>query len=463
MAIEIVVPRLGWSMDEGTFGGWLKTEGELVTEGEMLFELESDKATQEVESFDSGVLRLPEDSPQTGDTVRVGQCLGFLCEADEPTPASCAATSSNESTVQPKPTREQVAVDPPATPSARRLARELGVDLREAIPSKPLKAITPEDVRASAESTNGSEVEPATGVAVSPRAAAKAAQLGINLATVTGSGRGGRIRERDVLAAAGSAEQEVSLPSSRRMQTATDTRGTDAEAIESAASYSPKSLIRQTIAERMVAATQETAPVTLMVKADATELTRLRRDLKQACQAVEKVAPSMTSLFVKLVAAAIQRHPVIQHRWAEEGLLVPHGVHISVAVQTDRGLLTPVVRDVLEWSLGDLSENLTSLIQKAKAGALNSDEMHGGTFTLTNLGAYAVDGFTPILNAPQSAILGVGRIQPEPVAIDGKVVIRDQVSLSLTFDHRVHDGANAADFLQTFCDFIKNPQPWLLL
>ncbi|MEM8944719.1 MAG: dihydrolipoamide acetyltransferase family protein [Planctomycetota bacterium] len=464
MAIEIVVPRLGWSMDEGAFGGWLKEEGEHVAEGEMLFELESDKATQEVESFDAGVLRLPLDAPQSGDTVRVGQCLGFLCEADEPAPASCTATYSDEHTAQPKPTGEEIFADVHATPSARRLARELGVDIRHSKPSQSLNAITQEDVRASTESTNGSGSEPrATSVAVSPRAAAKAAQLGINLASVTGSGRGGRIRERDVLAAAGAAHQEVSLPSSNRMRTATDPLKIDVEAIDSRANYSPKSGIRQTIAERMLAATHHTAPVTLMAKADAAELTRLRRELKEACHSVEKTAPSMTSLLVKLVAQAIQIHPSIQHQWAEDGLLVPEGIHISVAVQTDMGLLTPVVRDVPQLLLGNLSASLTSLIERAKSGVLNRDEMQGGTFTVTNLGRYAVDSFTPILNLPQSAILGVGQIQPEPVAMDGEVVVRDQVSLSLTFDHRVHDGAYAAAFLQTLCGFIRNPKPWLLL
>ncbi len=202
--------------------------------------------------------------------------------------------------------------------------------------------------------------------------------------------------------------------------------------------------------------------MTLMVKADAMELMNLRKEFKQASDTIEVLVPSVTSMFVKLVAVALQKHQEILHQWAEESLLVPDGVHIAVAVDTQRGLLTPVLRNVPSLPLGKIARCLHAAIERARTGQLAPEELQGGTFTLSNLGSYAVDGFTPILNLPQSAILGIGRIRPEPTTKGEEVVISDQVSLSMTFDHRVYDGATAAAFLQTLCDLLRQPGPWLM-
>tara|TARA_Y100000814_G_scaffold23255_1_gene15555 strand:+ start:60 stop:575 length:516 start_codon:yes stop_codon:yes gene_type:complete len=170
----------------------------------------------------------------------------------------------------------------------------------------------------------------------------------------------------------------------------------------------------------------------------------------------------MTGIFVKLVASALQQHPEIQQQWADGSLLVPDSIHVAVAVDTKRGLMAPVLRDVPALSLGDVTKFLAAAADRARSGQLAQEELMGGTFTVSNLGAYAVDGFTPILNMPQSAILGIGRIRPEPIVQESEIVIRDQVSLSLTFDHRVYDGAIAAAFLQTLCDRLLEPGPWML-
>ena len=471
MAIEILVPRLGWSMDEGTFSKWLKEEGELVQEGDALFELESDKATQEVESFDGGILRLPVGAPQPGEVVVVGQRLGYLCKPDEPLPAAGAPLEQADSAPQveapAKPSPPHVSrSESPASPSARRLARKLGVDIRQVTGAGNRRSVTEEDVQAAANVQADPLPQKKESVptdkpsqAVSPRAAARAVELGVGLSGVTGTGRGGRIRERDVLAAAQGAVPMKSPPGADAQMQGPATATTDRAAPQGAV---PALSVRKTIAERMVAATQQSAQVTLMVKADVSQLLSVREEFKAASTLRKIEVPTITGMFAKLVAAALQHHPQLLHQWTDGGIVAPDGVHLVIAVDTEHGLLAPVLRNVSELPLAEITRQLPALIQRARARQLTPAELQGGTFTLSNLGRYAVDGFTPILNLPQSAILGIGRISREPTVVGDQIVIGDQVSLSLTFDHRVHDGVPAAAFLQTVCELLKQPGPWLM-
>ena len=471
MAIEILVPRLGWSMDEGTFSKWLKEEGELVEEGDALFELESDKATQEVESFDGGILRLPADAPQPGEVVVVGQRLGYLCKPDEPLPAAGTPLKQADSAPQveapAKPSPPQGSrSETPASPSARRLARKLGVDIQQVASAGNGRSVTEEDVQAAASlqadplpQKKGSGPTGRPTQAVSPRAAARAVELGVVLSGVTGTGRGGRIRERDVLAAAQGAVAMQSSPDADPQVQGPAIAITDQAAPQGAAAALS---VRKTIAERMVAATQQSAQVTLMVKADATGLLSVREEFKAASTLRGSEVPTITGMFAKLVAAALQHHPQLLHQWTDGGIVVPDGVHLAIAVDTEHGLLAPVLRNVSELPLAEITRQLPALVQRARARQLAPAELQGGTFTLSNLGRYAGDGFTPILNLPQSAILGIGRTRREPTVVGDKIVIGDQVSLSLTFDHRVHDGAPAAAFLQTVCEILRQPGPWLM-
>jgi pyruvate dehydrogenase E2 component (dihydrolipoamide acetyltransferase) len=341
----------------------------------------------------------------------------------------------------------------------------LGVDLNALASDQISHRVTAQQVQASA--SKGNDIK---GVVhcdgevrfrVSPRAARAAAKLGVPLSEVNSTGSSGRIRERDVLeafarkhtatatpnAAAGAQEFHSALPASAAPATPT---------------IAAPSLIRQTIAARMLAAAQETASVTLTTSADATALVSLRQQYKtgQANDAIQ--APTLTDLFVKLSAAALNTQPALLSQWTDCGVVVPNAVHVAVAVETPAGLLAPVIRDVSSKSLQEISEQLAVLVARARAGRLTADEQNGGTFTLTNLGRYRVEGFTPLLNLPQSAILGIGRIAPQPVVLDGAIVVREQVALSLTFDHRVADGATAAALLTAICEFFENPIPHLL-
>jgi pyruvate dehydrogenase E2 component (dihydrolipoamide acetyltransferase) len=483
MAIEITIPRLGWSMDEGTFSQWLKQDGDDVQEGDALFELESDKAVLPVESFDAGTLRIPASGPQPGDTVKVGQSIGYLCKPGEQIPSSDDKSDSPSVAVPkdkeqksppnaliPEPTGPNIDESnghkrvvnesrPVASPSVRRLARQLGVDLQSITADNPLGRVTQEQLLASANVMNvGSEATieaPGLEVAVSPRAARAAARFGVSLVNIVGSGSGGRVRERDILAAA---HREQVPANDRLVSPAVEHLSVAACNPNSNGSREVKSSsTRRTIASRMLAAAQQTASVTLCTVAQANELTNLRGQFKSTATKSGVQAPSYTDMLVKLVATVLERHPTLLGQWTDEGILVPDGVHIAVAVDTNYGLVTPVLRDVTTMPLSDVTDKLSRLIARARARQLSADELTGGTFTLSNLGGYRVDAFTPLLNMPQSGILGVGRISPQPVVVDGQVVVRDCVTLSLTFDHRVADGAAAADLLTKICEFIESP------
>jgi pyruvate dehydrogenase E2 component (dihydrolipoamide acetyltransferase) len=303
----------------------------------------------------------------------------------------------------------------------RKSARQLGVNL-EAVPSAG--RVTPEEVQRIA-------IEKAKPGAASPRARRAARELGVDLTRLKGSGRTGRIRERDVRAA-----------SSGTKHTATGTQY-----------VVPLTLIRQTIAARLLTSAHSTAPLTLTTSADATNLANLRNQFKASAE----IVPSFTDILAKLTAAALGEHLLLNACWADDQIIVNKDIHIGIAVDTEAGLLVPVLRNVPNLGLRQVAAAARDLIDRARSGKLKADEMQGGTFTITNLGNYGIDAFTPIINPPQCAILGIGRIQRQPVVSGSEIVIRDHVTLSLTFDHRIVDGAPAARFLQTLVRLIENP------
>jgi pyruvate dehydrogenase E2 component (dihydrolipoamide acetyltransferase) len=390
VALPITVPRRGWSMEEGKFAGWLKQDGERVRPGELLFVLESDKAAEEIEALDGGILRLGTEGPKPGDTVTVGQVLGYLAEEGESTPPVRRAEVDAEA-IPVLSTQYSVLSTPAPSASRRRTA-------------------------------------------ISPRARRVAAELGVDTTVLAGSGRHGRVRERDVRAAA------AAPPAGRLI---------------------PHTPVRRTIAARMVAGVTQAAPVTLTTRADATNLVNLR-DQFRAAPGPDGLVPGYTDLVVKLAAVALRRHPRLQARWRDDGLFVPDRVDVAVAVDTDAGLFAPVIRDADRLTLRQLAARSRELIARARAGRLTADEMRDATFTVTNLGGLGIDAFTPILHLPQAAVLGVGRIVREPAVHDDRVVPRDRVTLSLTFDHRVVDGAPAARFLDTLRGCLEQPAPHLL-
>lgn len=459
MAFEVRVPRLGWSMESGVFLGWLKQDGEAVKLGDALYELEGEKATQEIEAVDAGILRIPADSPKPGSEIAVGTLLAYVVAEGESLVAAQPAEIESVA-VKSQPDSLNESRSAAASPAVRRLARELDVSLNVISGSGPSGKIIAADVRSAASALPKNNSQPvATPVDVvstanvsmakaSPRAKRVAKELQVDWRTLTGSGRGGRIRERDVRAAAsGNGSSSVGH---RQLTAANETR-------------IPITSRRRTIARRMVESQQQTAAVTLTAKADATNLVSLREQFKVSGQTT--VIPSYTDIIVKLVASALRLHPVMASRWEADHIVVPaaDGLHIGLAIDTDDGLLVSVVTNAANRSLLDVAATTRLLVERAKAGRPVSSDIQQSVFTISNLGAFGVEAFTPIINLPETAILGLGEISRQAVVLaDGQLAARHQITLSLTFDHRVIDGAPAARFLQTLRTALETPSAWLL-
>ncbi|MCF7963186.1 MAG: 2-oxo acid dehydrogenase subunit E2 [Pirellula sp.] len=443
MVHEITIPRLGWSMEEGVFSGWLKQDGDTIRQGDPLFELEGEKAVQEIEAVDAGILQIPANSPQPGSVVKVGAVVGYLVAEGESLPVGeTLDTSAIDrgskllSKGTPSLPSETVAGDaalpPAAGPAVRRRAREAGVALDQIAGTGRGGRILAEDIESASSQPLPSPLPPVA----SPRARRVAAEQKIDWTQLTGTGAGGRIREQDVLAARPAPDSGRRIPLTSR---------------------------RKVIAQRMVASRQQTVPVTLTTKADAANLVNLREQFKTTSR--ESPIPSYQDIITKLVAGALRRHPLLAGRWDEDAIVLPaeNEVHIGMAVDTDDGLLVPVLCNAAQLSLIELAARSRQLVGQARTGKLTAADMQGSVFTITNLGAFGIDAFTPIINFPETAILGLGSIRREPVVLDdGSIVSRHQLTLSLTFDHRVLDGAPAARFLQDIATAIVNPSAALL-
>jgi pyruvate dehydrogenase E2 component (dihydrolipoamide acetyltransferase) len=455
MAHAIRVPRLGWSMEEGILVRWLKQPGEQVAVGEPLYELEGEKALQEIGSLDAGILYLPADAPAPGTTVLVGALLGYLLAPGEAPPVAGAGNDDkhdNAAATAPTPKTEKPPkpnIMPAAGPAARRMARKLG-KAAEAADSAAVKSVS-SGRTVAVPATNGSsqakKLQPAahtTTAVASPRARRVAAELGVDWTTLAGTGRDGRIREMDVRDAAASG----ATPPAPQVQAGENV-------------LTPR---RKAIAQRLRQSRDATVPVTLTTTADVTNLVALRAQFKAAAAGV---TPAYTDLVASLVARVLRRHPRLAVRWSNDQSQLfsvsEDELHVGIAVDTPDGLLVPVVRDILRKSLVAIAEESRELADKARAGRLTAGEMQAAVITVSNLGAYGIDAFTPVINFPEITILGLGAVRREPVVIEkDQIVIRERMVLSLTFDHAAVDGAPAAAFLADIAAALANPAAHLL-
>ena len=444
MAVEVVMPRLGWTATEGVLTEWLVSSGTAVQPGDVLFTVEGDKAVEEIESLDGGILHIPPDAPQPGDTVPVGQLLAYILEDGEEPPLSkgvgdaapqAAAEADspapgNVSTVAERYVTDQAR--PAISPRARKAALELGVDWTVLQGSGRTGRIVERDVRAAAEA-------PPSGIlSISPVARRLARELGVDM---------------DELAR--------SFPNVRI--TADMVRRIGADVPAAPGDTIPFTPTRQAIAANLAQSLAQAAPVTLTTELNATELVRLRGQLQADDRAD---VPTFNDLFLKISAQALLEHPVMNATVLEGGVRMNEQVDIGLAVHTDRGLLVPVVRHVHNKNLAQIHADTTGLIDRARSGNLKAQDMQGSTFTLTNLGAMDVDHFTPILPVGHTAILGLGRITVKPMVVDQTrqdIGVGHAMALSLVFDHKAVDGAPAAQFLQRVKQFAEQPYLWLTL
>ncbi|MFI5364479.1 MAG: dihydrolipoamide acetyltransferase family protein [Candidatus Binatia bacterium] len=374
MAVEVVMPKFGLTMQEGTIQQWFKAEGDAISKGEPLFEVETEKVLYEVEAPASG--RVAKQLYPAEATVPCAAVIAVIAVGDEDVAAvaaryatrSAATPAHATAAAQPPSAASRAGTTAPATPAARKLAKDHGIDL----------------------------------------------------ATVAASGPGGRITREDV-------EALIARPPSG----------------------APLRGMRKSIAERMFKSLQSTAQLTITTEADVTALVARREQLRA------EFPLTYTDLIIEAVAKALIAHPRL-NATAEADAVQQHAdIGIGIAVALDEGLIVPVIRKADQKPLRQIAEESHALAEKARAGTLGVDEVSGGTFTVTNLGMYGIDAFTPILHTPQVAILGIGRIIEKPAVHDGTIVPRSMLVLSLTFDHRIVDGAPAAAFLRTLASYLQ--------
>lgn len=425
MTTQVIMPALGMAQETGRVLRWLKTEGESVKAGEPLLEIETDKVTVEIEAPASGILQ--EVTAAEGQDVPVGQAIALIASTI-PAPATAPAIS----TVPVAPTATVARGPSPqaaASPLAARLAAEHGVDLRALTPlgSRIEKA----DVQAYLLARQG-EAPAARGAEralSSPKARRLAAAVGMDLATIKGTGPGGAVLASDVPAGAGA-------PSAT----------TPAVAATLSAAW-------RRMAERTTQSWTSAPHFFLLREVDAGRLVAWR----ERWQKRFKVDLTYTDLLVKLLAATIQEHPRLNSRWLDGTIVSNPEINVGLAVAVEDGLLVPVIHRADQQSVRQIADRRKDLVTRAQAGKLRADDLIGGTFTISNLGMYGVDVFNAIINPPQAALLAVGRIADRVVAVKGRPAVRPVMTLSLSCDHRVVDGARGARFLETLADLIEEP------
>jgi len=466
--MQIIMPKLGLTMTHGTITEWLKAPGDAVKAEEALCAYETEKVTLELSAPEDGVLI--EILASAGTTVPAGAavCEFVTKDREQEMGIRSQATRVRGQPVAgdpqlPASTPAERAVQPPAsgplnaTPKARVLARELGVDLTGVAGSGPDGRVQARDVEVA-----HAAVQPAP-IKATPLARRIAAAEGIDLRAITATGPEGMVTREDVeqavreQGAGGRSQGSASTPVSQPVQLPAASFQLPASSKQQ---LIPHSALRRTIAERMSQSAFTAPHVTLMTEAEATNLVSARAQLNQEVPAADKI--SYNTLLTALTARALREHPNVNAHWEADGSRLLAEINIALAIDTGRGLMTPVLREVDKLNLPAIQRGYGELAVRALAGKSLPDDFAGGTFTITNLGGLDVDGFTPIINPPQAAILGVGRIVDKPVARDGAVVIRPMVTLSLSFDHRIVDGAPAAKFLQRIKQLIERPMALLL-
>jgi pyruvate dehydrogenase E2 component (dihydrolipoamide acetyltransferase) len=462
MAEEFFIPKLGQTVEEVTLLNWQVEDGARVEQGQTVMEVETDKAVFPVEANASGYIHL--GPYQSGDVVPVLTVVAVIGKKDdkfeikgaaapaeaEPAPVGAAAATA-------APPAATVVTAPGggrlfASPRARRLAEENAVDLHAVTPTGGGGVrVAERDVLAF---LSRQPVPTPVRREATPVAQKMAAEAGIDLAQIAGTGPGGRITREDV-------ERAIKVPAVTPppLPAPAAVPLPQVEVLERV----PLKGVRGIIAQRMAASVHTTARVTLVTEVDATHFVDMRERLKAQVAEEWGFAPGYNDLLAKIVAGGLRKYPYMNARLADDAIELLAHVNVGIAVDTERGLLVPVVRDADRKSLREFGAELRELVERARAGRALPDDITGGTFTITNLGVYDIDAFTPVINLPEAAILGVGRIAPKVVARDGQMVIRQMVTLSLVFDHRLVDGAPAARFMQHIKQIVEEPYLWLTL
>jgi len=432
------MPKLGMTMKVGKVSKWYKNEGDPVEKGENLFEVETEKITNKIESPGTGILFqvvVPE-----GSTVPVGTILAVIAQAGEQPEriegihAGEVVEMKAEAGKPPSARAETGLVEKKrilATPSARRVAKELDVDLALVPGTGPDGKIKEADVLKFHE-----EGPPAP--KITPLAAEIAKQEGLDISKIIGTGENGKITRQDVeraLAAGKVVPEEEPSP----------------------VKVIPFEGMRKIIADNMHASLQNAAQLTAFTEVDVTEMVRFRDLMRAEYKKDDSVKISYNDIIVMATARALMRHRIMNSTLVGEEILVHDTVHLGIAVALSEGLIVPKLRNAEKKNLLQIAWEVRQLAQKAREGALCVEEVTDGTFTISNVSMLGMDGFTPVLNPPETGILGVGRVIEKPAVFNGEITIRHMMTLSLTFDHRVVDGAPAMTFLKDLARYLEQP------
>ncbi|MEL7447200.1 MAG: 2-oxo acid dehydrogenase subunit E2 [Pseudomonadota bacterium] len=471
MPIEIKMPALSPTMEEGTLAKWLVNIGDSVSSGDIMAEIETDKATMEFEAVDEGIIAaiLIEEGTES---VAVGEVIAVLAEEGEDAsevgaPASDPATEST-----PAPAAAAVADGPAATPTARKLAESKGMDLSAIAGTGPKGKITKGDVEAAIGDGDTSAIGPIPSpepspapkpsrpsgdrIIASPLAKRIAEQKGVDLAQVSGTGPNGRIVKADV---------EAFDPAAIPAQAATSAASTPAASTPAAqpdsefdAPFEAIKLnnVRKVIARRLTEAKQEIPHIYLTVDVRLDELLKLRKQLNASLEA-DGVKLSVNDLIIKALARALQREPQCNVSFQGDVMHQYSRQDVSVAVAAPSGLITPVIRDAGRKGLAEISTEMKELAGKARDGKLMPHEYQGGTVSLSNLGMFGTKSFDAVINPPQGMILAVGAGEQRPYVIDGALQVATVMSVTGSFDHRAIDGVDGAKLLDQFRNLIENP------
>jgi 2-oxoglutarate dehydrogenase E2 component (dihydrolipoamide succinyltransferase) len=451
MATEIRVPTLGESVTEATVGQWYKQAGDAVTADEPLVELETDKVTVEVPAPASGVLS--EIVVKAGDTVAVGSVLGAIADGDgkvKPAPVKAAAAAPQPAPAPVKPSE----LPKPAKMQPAALERE---------PS-------PREEVSDSGNGNGNGAGTATAeMPPSPAARKYLAETGLSPASVVGSGRRGQVLKQDVLAQAGAAPSGAVATAAASLlarepkpKTPPAPRPPITPQDETREERVRMTRLRQTIAKRLKEAQDTAAMLTTFNDVDMSAVTQLRREYREAFEKKHGVKLGLMGLFVKACVQALKDIPAVNAEIDGTDIIYKNYYHIGVAVGTERGLVVPVLRDADRMSVAEIDMAIADFGKRAREGKLGLEEMQGGTFTISNGGFYGSLLSTPILNAPQSGILGMHRIEERAVVRDGQIVARPMMYLALSYDHRLVDGKEAVTFLVQVKEAIEDPKRLVL-
>jgi len=435
MATQVVMPKLSPTMEEGQLTRWLKKEGDKVSMGEPLAEIDTDKATMEMQALSNGVLR--KILIQEGESAPLGQPIAIIGEPDEDISELETAAASV------KPEKAEAASEQlPVSDAVPAAEAKPG----EAQPSKSAPAI----------SDNGQQAPAAPGgrVLISPIAARMASDGGIDIKTIQGSGPGGRIVKRDIETAISDKEKTpAAKPAVGRLSLP---RRAEQGAVFAPSAYrdEPTSEMRRTIARRLVTSLGPIPHFFLTSEIDMERAADTRRSINELYPDLKL---SINDLIIKVAAVSLIQHPQVNASYQDKTIRYYEHADIGVAVATDNGLITPIVRAADAKSLIDIATEVRELAGRARARKLKPEEYMGATFSISNLGMFGIEEFTAVINPPEGAILAVGAMAPKAVARDGQVAVRQTMRVTLSCDHRVIDGATGAKFLQTFKQIMENP------